>query len=280
MSASAAGALSIYRYTVRRSVGVRASGWARALPAATALIAFVPAVVAVGVPALLERFVATTSSPIALERIRDLARDPSFVPTYPQYLFVISAVILLASAYVAAEAVGGDGELGLRSLYRRSPVSATGYLFAKYLGVATALLVVTAGPLALLVVGGALNGQAIRLADGLRVAGGSVVVIAPYAAFSLLVATVWPRRAVAAGASVLALTAISAVARFVAATSGERAWHLLDLRHAPLELGARVLGAEAAPAAPATPALAAAVASMAVLSLVAIAALQRGGVER
>ena len=270
-----AGVASIYRYTFRRSAGVHATGWARAVPIATILIAFVPAVVAVGVPALLERFVATTSSPIALDRIRALAADPSFVPSSAQYLFVISAVILVAAAYAAAEAVANDGERALRAVYRRSPVGGVGYLVAKSLAVASALLLVSAGPLALLLVGSLLNGQPVTPVDGARALLGAAVVVCPYAAMSLLVATAWPRRAMAAGITILALTAGSAIAGFVASTTGASGWQLVDLRHVPLDLAARLFGQPAAGDAPSTGALAAAVVAVTVASLLATFAVQR-----
>jgi ABC-2 type transport system permease protein len=233
---------SIYGYSVRRMLGIGGRGWALALPLTALLIAFVPAIVAVGVPALLDRFVLTADSPIALERVQALADDPSFVPAYPQYLFVISAVILLASAFCGSSSLCGDRDSGLRTLYRRAAVSRTAYLGAKLAAVTTALLVVTGGPLLLLFLGRALNGAAVTGGDPVRIAVASLAVSIPYAAVSLAAAAVWRRRTTAAAVVVIAMAGLSALSSFLRDVTASSGWEALDVGAAPLELAAQILG--------------------------------------
>ena len=99
---------SLARYSVLRALGLRRTPWAKLLPIASVLIAYLPAAVFVGIAALL---------PDQIQRQTDI------IPTYAEYYGFITAAIVLFVALVGPEVLCPDRRNGMLGLYLASPLS-------------------------------------------------------------------------------------------------------------------------------------------------------------
>src|SRR3954452_11779298 len=134
---------SLVRHTVQRVMGLRRPASAKILPVLSAGIAYVPAIVFVGLAALI--------------------KDPRFrreaLPTYGQYYgFIVSALIVFAS-FVAPEALCPDRRTGMLGFYLASPLTRATYVVSKITAVLVLLAVATLGPPLLMMVANVLQSQ-------------------------------------------------------------------------------------------------------------------------
>lgn len=223
---------SVARYSIQRALGLRRPARAKVFPLLAAGIAYVPAIVFVGLAALLPD---------------PLVQEGGVLPEYADYYGFITAAIIVFTALVGPEVLCPDRRSGLLGLYLAAPLTRMSYLAAKLLAVAPVLALVTIGPPLLLLVGLTLEGAG---PDGVvdfmsllvRVVAGGLAVALPFTSLSLAVAAFTTRRAVAS-AAVLILLMVSGVAADVFSTLGaaDAVW-LLDLRTAPFELVQRIYG--------------------------------------
>lgn len=223
---------TLVRHTVERVLGLRRSGWAKVLPVLGAAIAYVPAVVFVGITAL-----------VPDERLRDL-----ILPSYGEYYGFITSALVLFAAFVAPEALCPDRRTGLLGLYLAAPLTRTSYLGAKVAAVYGLVLVTTLGPPLLLLVANVLQGVGPAGVGDLAVLAGRVVVSglvvgAVYTAVPLGIASLTAKRALAA-AGVLSVIVISgAVTGALHEWGGAPDWVLaFNLTAAPFELVRRIYG--------------------------------------
>jgi ABC-2 type transport system permease protein len=96
--------LTIAVFTVRRVLGLGRPARHKVLPAITLAIAYVPALVSVGVAVLLEDL-----------PVGDLI-------TYGEYMFFIGSALALFSALIAPEALCPDRRSGMLGLYLAGPL--------------------------------------------------------------------------------------------------------------------------------------------------------------
>src|SRR5439155_23807774 len=122
---------SLAWHSVLRALGLRRTPWAKILPFASVVIAYLPAAVFVGVAVLVPK------------RVRDQA---NVLPTYHGYYGFITAAIVLFVALVGPEVLCSDRRNGMLGLYLASPLDRGSYLFAKVLAVLPVLGLVTLGP--------------------------------------------------------------------------------------------------------------------------------------
>lgn len=185
---------ALVHHSVQRALGLRRTLWAKILPIAAVLIAYVPAVVFVGV--------------LALFPPQDIASD--FLPSYGEYYgFVISAITLFV-AFVAPEVLCTDRRTGMLGLYLASPLDRDTYLLAKILSVAAVLSLVCVGPPLLLLVANVLQSQgptgigdiALTLA---RVLAAGACLTLLYTAVTVGVASLTDRRSVGTAGVILLL---------------------------------------------------------------------------
>lgn len=228
---------SVAAYSIRRALGLRRPARAKVLPLLAAGIAYVPAVVFVGLAALLPD---------------PLVQEGGVLPEYADYYGFITAAIIVFTALVAPEVLCPDRRSGLLGLYLAAPLTRTSYLVAKALAVAPVLALVTVGPPLLLLVGLTLEGAG---PDGVgdfavlvvRVVAGGAAVSLPFAAVSLAVSGFTTRRAVAS-AAVLLLLLVTGVTAAVLHDLGGPTWlWLLDLTTVPFELVQRIYGQPGTP---------------------------------
>jgi ABC-2 type transport system permease protein len=221
---------SLIRHTAQRVLGLRRPARAKVLPVLAAVIAYVPAIVFIGLAALLE-----------IDEFRDA------IPTYAEYYgFVVSAIIVFV-AFVAPEALCPDRRTGLFGLYLAAPLTRNRYVAAKAIAVSGLLAISTIGPPLLLLVANIIQGlgpdgpaDIVVLLFRILVAG--IVVTAVFSAVSLGISSLTDRRAFAAAGVILVLLVTGVVANALVDAEAP-AWLLaLSLADAPFELVYRIFG--------------------------------------
>jgi ABC-2 type transport system permease protein len=225
---------SLAWHSTLRALGLRRTFWAKVLPIASVLIAYLPAAVFVGIAAL----------------VPDQVRDEIDVlsPDYAGYYGFITAAIVLFVAAVGPEVLCPDRRSGVLGLYLASPLTRDTYLLAKVLAVLPVLALVTLGPPLLLLVGYTLtdagpDGPGGFLLVLARVVASGVAVAAAYAALSLAAASLTDRRAVASGGIILfLLTTSTATSALVEGAEADARLYLLNLFLIPFELASRIYG--------------------------------------
>jgi ABC-2 type transport system permease protein len=224
-------------FTTRRVLGLGRGARHKVLPALTLVIAYVPALVSVGLAALLD--------PLPAE---DLI-------TYGEYTFFIGSALALFAALVAPEALCPDRRSGLLGLYLAGPLDRNRYLAAKGGAVLAVMLVITLGPLLFMLAAFVVAGYGPTLGETpkllLRILVSGLATALAYASVSLAVSSFTTRRAAAAVAVVLLLFVPAIVVR--SAIDGAGAPDALDLFSLPFvasELSYRVFGETSAEDAP------------------------------
>jgi ABC-2 type transport system permease protein len=185
---------SLVRHSAQRVLGLRRPARSKLLPAVSALCAYLPAVVFIGIAAL-----------VPPSRLRD-----QFLPTYPQYYGFITSALIVFAVFVAPEALCPDRRNGLLGYYLAAPLTRLSYVVSKVVAVFTLLLLTTLGPPLLLMIAFVLQGNG---PDGpidvfvltLRVLASGALVSTLYTAVSLGVSSLTDRRAFAAAGTLLAI---------------------------------------------------------------------------
>lgn len=209
--------LTLYTHGLRSCFGLGRRATSKIFPWALAILAFVPAVIQLGIGAILSGF----DQNIEIYKHED-------------YFTYVRVILVLFCATVASELVGKDQRNRTLSLYFSRAVSRFDYTLAKLAALTSAMLVLTLGPQLLLFIG---NGMAADDLGGYAgenwdlvfpIIGGSILVSAVIASIALCIAAYLPRRAYSTAAIVgtfiltLSVAAIlmntidPAIARFVA----------------------------------------------------------------
>ncbi|MDE0579763.1 MAG: ABC transporter permease subunit [bacterium] len=217
-------------HTVQRVLGLKRSNWQKVMPAITLLIAFVPAIVFIGLAALLP-----DSSDLDLG-------DPT------GYYWLIVWMVFLFTSFVTPEAICTDRRSGLLGLYLASPLSRDTYLAAKLAAIVTVLGIMTIGPTLLMLIAFTLEGSG---PDGVidwltelgRVLASGLAMAAFWGALSLAVSSFTTRRALASVAIFVSLLVSAAVGDGLAegAEVGD-SFALLNMITLPLETVYRIYG--------------------------------------
>jgi len=137
---------------------------------------------------------------------------------------------VLVSVYLAAQApvsVSRDLRFGVMSLYFSRPMERIDYVLAKYAALATAVLVLMALPLTILLAGALLAKMPLgeQLPDYLRAMGAAVLLALVLAGIGLVIAAVTPRRGLGVAAIIAVLLVLSGVqgaAQVIATEQGTR----------------------------------------------------------
>jgi len=225
--------VTVCRHAVQRVLGLRRPFRHKILPGIALVVAFVPALVYVGIAALL---------PVDL-----ITED--ILPSYAAYFGVIVAALVLFSSFVAPEALCTDRRTGMLDLYLAGPLDRNRYLGAKWAAVLGVMLLMTMGPQLFMLASFTIEGagpplrEIPRLLLQIVVAGVGAGLF--YTAISMAVASVTTRRAVAAVATALVLIVPNIVVTVLFQDAGapkelavlqpavaeELAWRVFDESH-------------------------------------------------
>jgi ABC-2 type transport system permease protein len=220
------------KHAVQRTLGIKRTIWQKVIPIFSIGIAYVPAIVIVGVSAL----------------FKDVEIED--IPTYPEYYFFVTAAIVVFTSFVAPEVLCTDRRSGMLGLYLAGPLSRDQYLVAKSAAVATVIAVVTLGPPVLLLIGYSFAdvgpGSFLDTLEVLaRIVGAAAVVTVWYTVISIAVASLTDRRSFAsAGIILLVLVSSSVVSALVRGADLTPWLRLADVFILPFELVRRVYGTE------------------------------------
>ncbi len=224
---------SLVRHSIQRVLGIKRNAWTKVLPFATIFLAYVPAIVFVGITVLVDDL---------------LQRAPEVLPTYGEYYFYVSAAIVIFTAFVAPELLCPDQRNGMLGLYLASTLTRNTYLLAKTIAVGLVLAIVTLGPPLFMVIARTIAGSGPEgpkeVAELLAQATLSGVLLGVlYAAISLAVSSLTTRKIAASAAIILLIlgsATISAV--LVDEADGNRFLFLVNLLNLPFELVQRIYG--------------------------------------
>ena len=221
--------LTLAVFTTRRVLGLGRGGRHKVLPALTLVIAYTPALVSVGLAALLDPLPAG-----------DLI-------TYGEYTFFIGSALALFAALVAPEALCPDRRSGMLGLYLAGPLDRNRYLAAKGGAVLAVMLVITLGPLLFMLAAFVVAGYGPTLGETpkllVRILASGLATALAYASVSLAVSSLTTRRAAAAVAVVLLLFVPAIVVRSAIDSAGAPdALDLFSLPFVASELSYRIFG--------------------------------------
>jgi len=223
---------TVATHDFRSVLGIGRSAKSKILPLVSAAIAFVPAVVFVGLAVLLP----------------DGLLEPDEVADYAGYYTFIISALALFTALVAPEVLTGDRRTGMIGLYLSTPLTRTTYLIAKIVAVALTLAIVTIGPPLLLLIGYTFeNAGPDGFIEWMKVFGriivSGVAISAVYAGVSLAFSSMTDRRSLASAGVIAALVVSAAVTgTLVGAADMSESLHLLNLLAVPFELVSRIYG--------------------------------------
>ena len=124
---------SLAVHSMRRALGLKRAGKHKIVPIITIALAFLPAIVMVGLAAFLPDF-----------GVEDLL-------SYGDYYGVTSFALFLFTAASAPGILTTDRTTGMLAMYLATPLNRTTYVLAKALGLFVVMLLVTAAPIVFLV---------------------------------------------------------------------------------------------------------------------------------
>jgi ABC-2 type transport system permease protein len=219
--------LTLAVFTARRVLGLGRGARHKVLPALTLVVAYVPALISVGLAVFLE--------PLPAD---DLIG-------YGEYTFFISSALALFAALVAPEALCPDRRSGMLGLYLAGPLDRNRYLVAKGAAVLAVTLLITLGPLLFMLAAFVIAGHGPSAGETplllLRILAAGFATALLYASISMAVSSFTTRRAAAAVGVVLLLLVPVIVAKTAIESAGAPdALDLLSLPLVPSELSYRI----------------------------------------
>ncbi len=224
---------SLVIYSVRSSLGLGRAARHKLFPAAVIVFAFVPAVVFIGVAALLPD---------------ELVTQEELLPTYSEYYNFVIADIFLFAGFVAPELLCTDRRTSMLGVYLASPLSRTSYVLGKAVSTLLMVLTVTLGPPLLFLIARSLqnlgpDGFGDWIATFGRIVLSSIIIGSVYSAIALVASSMTDRRAVASAATLLTIPG-SAVITDLLVVDANFTPHLrlLNLLYLPRALVFRVFG--------------------------------------
>jgi ABC-2 type transport system permease protein len=226
---------SVAWHTTRSVLGLGRLARHKVAPIIVLVIAFLPAVVFVGISAL----------------IGDEIFTDGFVPEFwelPRSGTTIAAIVLF-TGLVAPEALVRDRRDGMLSMYLSTPLTRVTYLLSKLLSVVGILALIVVGPTLMYLLGLTFAsagpdgfGNWFEIFARVLLSGLAVSVV--YSLISMAASSVTDRRAFASVSVVMVMLGLLTVVQILidSADAGVN-WRLLDPINLPLEMIARVFGA-------------------------------------
>lgn len=224
---------ALIRHSVQRALGMRRSVWAKLLPIFAAAIAFVPAIVFVGIVAI-TKFGKNDSITTYL------------LPTYATYYTYIIAAIMVFAALVAPEVLCTDRRTGMLGVYLSSPLDRDTYLAAKAGAIAFVVSIVCLFPPLLMLVANVLQSQGPKGIGNIvltlvRVLGAGLAITALFTGITMGVASLTDRKAIAA-AGVLLLFLVTIMIAGTLSMGGTSPVRAIAPTALTIEVAARIHG--------------------------------------
>lgn len=222
---------SVCRHSIRAVLGIGRPARFKIFPALSALIAYLPAIVFVGLAAL-----------FPVDLLEGVA------PSYSDYVGYVGTALVLFCGLVAPEVLVRDRRDGMFSLYLSTPLNRDTYLMAKVAAVTATLAIVTVGPPLLQLVaytfeGAGPDGLGTWVAVLVRILASGIVMSAVFGSVSLAAASLTDRRAFASVGIILVLLVSSAIIDGLVTEAGMSVdLQLLNLLIIPFELVFRIYG--------------------------------------
>lgn len=222
---------TVMLHTVQRALGMRRTIWAKVLPIATIGFAYVPAIVFIGIVAL----------------VPDSPERDFVLPTYGDYYgFVISAIMVFV-ALVAPEVLCTDRRTGMLGVYLSSPLDRNTYLLAKAASIASVLALVCLGPPLLMLVANLLqssgpSGVGDIASTTWHVLFAGVVITLLFTGITMGVTSLTDRKAIAAAGIILLFLVSLSITGSVEAAGGAKGVGCFAPTLLALELAQRIHG--------------------------------------
>ncbi len=215
-------------FSIKTALGMGRSARYKIVPVLMIVAAFVPAIVFVGIAALLG----------------DVGEE--FLPTYPEYYGFIVAAIYLFAGFVAPELLSPDRRTGMLGVYLASPLNRPAYLIGKAIAVVSIILIVTLGPTLLLLIAYSLedlgpSGFIDWMTTFGKILLSGVTLGVLYAAVALAVSASTDRSMIAT-ATILAMFPASAIVSDILVNEADQTSHLrlLNIPNMPRDLVFRI----------------------------------------
>ncbi len=222
--------LTIWYFTLQRVLGLRRRARHKVIPAVALVIAFLPALVFAGIAGI-----------IPVQSVRE-----AIVPSYGEYVSVISTALAVFASFVAPQALCSDRRTGMLDLYLAGPLDVRRYLVGKWAAVAAVMTTMTIGPQLFILVAYSVESAGPSLRETplllLRIVGSGIGVALFYTAVALAASSLTTRRAVAAVAIVLVLYVPQIVTSLAVEERGAPAALALASRSVATEFAWRVYG--------------------------------------
>ncbi len=226
---------SVTWQSIRATLGLGRLARHKIFPVLSVVIAYVPAIVFVGIAVLIPGDVL----------------DPNEIADYAGYYGFITLAITLFAAMVAPEVLISDRRDGMLAMYLSTPLTRRTYLSAKAIAIAATLGLVTLGPPVLLLLGYTAEGVGPDGVDGwlsvlAKIVLSAFAVSAPLVAISMAASSITDRRAFAAIGVVLTIIALPILAAALVDGAGwSQNFRAIDPFTMSIELVFRIFGTTA-----------------------------------
>lgn len=224
---------SVFVASIQRALGLRRKFRFKVVPIATVMLAYIPALVFMGIAVLLP-------NELASEVVAD----------YAGYFGLLSLAVILFTAFVAPELLSSDRNTGLFGLYLASPLTRVHYLIAKMTALVVVLFLVTLFPVVFLLIGYSFANlgpdgfvETIKII-GQIVASGLVMSVY-FTLVGMAAATLTNRQGFASAGIVMVLIASGVLSAVLVDVAEAPEWvRLFGIAFVPFEVVARVFGDE------------------------------------
>lgn len=219
---------SVFSASVQRALGLRRKFRFKVVPILTILIAFVPALIFVGVAIVLPA---------------DLGEE---LVDYSGYFGLTGIAVMLFTAFVTPELLITDRRTGMFGLYLSSPLGKLHYLTAKLRALVTVVSMVTLLPALFLMIGYILVGSGPEgFVDTIKLAGqiflSGLIVALFYSLFGMAVSTISNRQGVASAVIIMFFLASAFLANTLVDEADAPDWMLaLSFIELPVDVAARI----------------------------------------
>lgn len=149
--------------------------------------------------------------------ITAVTNSNELVGDYTSYVLNLQMVVIIFVAAQAPVTVSRDLRFGVMSLYFSRPLERVDYVLAKYAAMASALFVLTAAPITIMLLGALVVGLSVtdQIPDYLRAVAGAGLISVILGGIGLVIAAITPRRGLAIAAVIAVLLVLAGVEAIV-----------------------------------------------------------------